>query len=62
LSQLEHGLKTIIDPYGATNPAEFFAVITETFLENAAALQQHHPELYQILKQYYQLDPMLWLS
>ena len=62
LSQLEHGLKTIIDPYGATNPAEFFAVITENFLENAAALQQNHPELYQILKQYYQLDPMLWLS
>lgn len=62
VSQLEHGVKTIIDPYGATNPAEFFAVVTETFMENASALQQHHSELYQTLKQYYQLDPLLWLK
>ena len=29
--QLESGMRTVIDPYAATNPAEFFAVVTEHF-------------------------------
>ena len=29
----QHGAFTLIDHYGATNPAEFFAVITECFFE-----------------------------
>ncbi|MGA1623876.1 MAG: zinc-dependent peptidase [Synechocystis sp.] len=58
LSQLEHRIPTTIDPYGATNPAEFFAVVTETFLEKGPALHQNHPQLYEILHQYYQLRPI----
>ncbi|MFN9174910.1 MAG: zinc-dependent peptidase [Synechocystis sp.] len=58
LSQLENTLPTIIDPYGATNPVEFFAVVTETFLEKGQALQQNHPQLYEVLQQYYQLRPI----
>lgn len=49
-----------IDCYGATSPAEFFAVITEAFFENAAPLKNHHPEAYRVLKDYYQLDPAEW--
>ena len=56
------GLKLTIDPYGATHPAEFFAVVTELFLEKAQILKQFHPQLFQILKNYYQLDPFLWLD
>lgn len=46
-----------IDPYGATNPAEFFAVITEMFFEKPRALKQRHPELYEELAAFYRQDP-----
>lgn len=38
-----------IDPYGATNEAEFFAVVSEYFFERPDLLQQKHPELYELL-------------
>ena len=50
----------IIDEYGAKNPAEFFAVATETFFEEPGRMQQHHPELFQQLLGYYHLDPREW--
>lgn len=50
----------LIDDYGATSAAEFFAVITEVFFERPRALQQRHPELYHQLQHYYQLDPASW--
>ncbi|MEB3310647.1 MAG: M90 family metallopeptidase [Snowella sp.] len=62
LSQLANHLPTVIDPYGATHPAEFFAVVTELFLERASVLKQFHPQLFQLLKNYYQFDPCLWLN
>lgn len=54
--------KTVIDKYGATNPAEFFAVATETFFEEPEKLYQKHRELFEELKAYYQLDPREWFS
>ena len=48
---------TLLDKYGATNPAEFFAVVTEYFFEQPQQLQQRHPELYEELKLYYRQDP-----
>jgi len=63
-SALQHSLATghcsLIDSYGATNPAEFFAVVTEVFFERASSLKKLHPELFQLLKDYYQLDPRIW--
>jgi Mlc titration factor MtfA (ptsG expression regulator) len=38
-----------IDPYGATNEAEFFAVVSEYFFERPALLKEKHPELYALL-------------
>jgi Mlc titration factor MtfA (ptsG expression regulator) len=58
----EHRKKTIIDKYGATNPAEFFAVVTETFFEKPLQMRAKHPELYEQLKQYYRQDPAERLS
>jgi Mlc titration factor MtfA (ptsG expression regulator) len=52
--------KTTMDSYGATNPAEFFAVATETFFEKPIQMHQKHPELYEELKDYYRLDPLSW--
>jgi len=59
--RLEKGKPTLIDPYGATNPAEFFAVATETFFEKPVQLHKRRPELYSELKKFYGLDPELWL-
>ncbi|MFD1153954.1 M90 family metallopeptidase [Undibacterium aquatile] len=50
----------VIDPYGATNPAEFFAVTTEAFFKKSAALALHHPALFTQLKSYYCVDPREW--
>jgi Mlc titration factor MtfA (ptsG expression regulator) len=49
--------RTLIDQYGTTNPAEFFAVVTETFFEKPQALRARHPELYRQLQDFYLQDP-----
>ncbi len=51
---------TFIDPYGATHPAEFFAVASEHFFEQAEQLAAHHPELFALLKGFYRQDPTRW--
>jgi Mlc titration factor MtfA (ptsG expression regulator) len=53
----ETGKKSVLDTYGATNPAEFFAVATEAFFEKPVQLKKKHPELYEELKIYYAQDP-----
>jgi len=58
----ERGHETLIDQYGATNPAEFFAVITEAFFETPKALQEKHPELYEELKKFFRQDPLARLE
>ncbi|MDR3708287.1 MAG: zinc-dependent peptidase [Capsulimonadaceae bacterium] len=47
---------TPLQPYGATNPAEFFAVCTECFFEKPRRLRKHKPELYAVLRDYYGID------
>lgn len=54
------GRHSLMDQYGATNPAEFFAVATETFFERPKQMAAYHQELYQLLKDYYKLDPRDW--
>jgi Mlc titration factor MtfA (ptsG expression regulator) len=51
------GRPTVLDTYGATNPAEFFAVVTETFFERPCDLRARHPELYAAFKRFYCQDP-----
>jgi MtfA peptidase len=51
------GEETMIDNYGATNPGEFFAVITEAFFERPRALRKKHPELFEQLQRFYRQDP-----
>lgn len=46
-----------LDDYGATNPAEFFAVATETFFDVPVLLEQYEPDLYDVLRDYYGQDP-----
>jgi MtfA peptidase len=55
--RLREGLRSDIDPYGATNPAEFFAVVTEMFFEKPRAMRRRHPALYEELAAFYKQDP-----
>jgi Mlc titration factor MtfA (ptsG expression regulator) len=54
------GRRSLLDHYGATNPAEFFAVATETFFEKPRRMARHHQELFEILQSYYKIDPREW--
>jgi hypothetical protein len=54
----ETGIPTLLDTYGATNPAEFFAVLTEAFFERPYALRGHHPKMYTELRRYFLQDPI----
>jgi Mlc titration factor MtfA (ptsG expression regulator) len=54
------GRRSLMDHYGATNPAEFFAVATETFFEKPRRMAKHHQELFEVLKAYYRVDPRDW--
>jgi len=60
--QLARQKNTVIDGYGATNEAEFFAVVTESFFERPLQLRQQHSALYEILYRYYQVDPVSWFK
>lgn len=51
------GQPTLIRKYGATNPAEFFAVATEHFFEQPRQLHALHPDLYEQLAAFYKQDP-----
>ncbi|MDF5715102.1 MAG: zinc-dependent peptidase [Rhizonema sp. NSF051] len=58
---VQRGIKTVMNSYGTTNPAEFFAVATETFFEKPHQLLKKHQALYELLQRYYQLDPVQWV-
>ncbi len=55
-------VETVMDHYGATNPAEFFAVLVETFYEKPMQLERHHPELYEQMQRAFAVDPLAWWS
>jgi Mlc titration factor MtfA (ptsG expression regulator) len=46
-----------INPYGATNKAEFFAVVAEYFFERPDLLKTKHPELYDLLAKIFRQQP-----
>lgn len=55
------GEATLLDRYGASNRAEFFAVASECFFERPSALRDRHRELYQVLSDLYCQDVATWL-
>lgn len=60
VGQVEAGHRTVLDPYGATGPEEFFAVAVEAFIETPKALKQHEPRIYDQLARLFRLDPVHW--
>jgi Mlc titration factor MtfA (ptsG expression regulator) len=57
IRDLQTARPTLLNPYGATSPAEFFAVATETFFERPVEMRAQHPELYEQLRAFYEQDP-----
>lgn len=55
---LRHHGKPWLDPYGATEPAEFFAVLTEAFFQQPGHLKEEQPEVFEALRGFYRLDPV----
>jgi hypothetical protein len=57
IESIERQRPTLLHPYGATSPAEFFAVATEFFFEDSIRLRARYPELYDQLRLFYRQDP-----
>jgi len=58
----ETGISTLLDTYGASNPAEFFAVVTEAFFERPRALRRQHPKLYREMERFFRQNPVAYSS
>ncbi len=56
--RLAHHRRVCLNPYAATNPAEFFAVISEFYFSSPDVLHDHHPKVYQQLSLYYRQNPL----
>lgn len=55
---LRHHQKPWLDPYGATEPAEFFAVLTEAFFQQPRHVRAEQPEVYEALCGFFRLNPL----
>jgi Mlc titration factor MtfA (ptsG expression regulator) len=60
-ARLQHdattGQPSLLDHYGARDPAEFFAVASEVFFEQPRSMAALHPALYEELRHAYRVDP-----
>lgn len=56
--RVDSGEETPIDPYASTDPAEFFAVLTESFFDIPAVVASEYPSIYGLLCRYYLQDPL----
>ena len=57
---VEQGEVTEVDAYAATNPEEFFAVVSEYFFTSPQLLHQCYPAVYRVLAGYYRMAPLAW--
>jgi len=58
--QAREGRLSLFSHYGATDPAEFFAVVSEVFFEQPRRMAAEHAELYRELSQFYRVNPLSW--
>ncbi|MGV8992262.1 MAG: zinc-dependent peptidase [Thiobacillus sp.] len=57
-ARVDAGEDTAIDPYAVTDPAEFFAVLTEVFFETPQVINQEYPAIYRQLQRFYRQNPL----
>jgi len=60
-ARVDAGEDTAIDPYATTDPAEFFAVLTEVFFETPQLLDSEYPATYRQLQQFYRQHPLAFM-
>ena len=58
--RLQDQPSAVIDAYGASDPAEYFAVVTELFFERPQALAAEAPAVYRELAELYRVQPLAW--
>lgn len=56
----QRGVGTLLDPYGAEDPSEFFAVAVEAFFLFPRGLSEDEPAVYDVLRRYFRQDPAMW--
>ena len=56
-SEVDAGVQTLVDPYGAEGPEEFFAVAVEAFFVAPKPFKKEQPALYRLLASYFRQDP-----
>lgn len=56
-ARIDAGEDTVLDPYGAESPEEFFAVAAEAFFVAPLDMRAEHPSLYDLLADYFRQDP-----
>jgi len=59
---VDRGEPTFLDPYAAEDEIEFFAVVSEEFIECPAELRTAHPRLYALMREFYGTDPAEWTA
>lgn len=57
-ARVDAGEDTIIDPYAAESPGEFFAVMSEAFFELPDVVDDEYRPVYEQLRQFYRQDPL----
>jgi Mlc titration factor MtfA (ptsG expression regulator) len=57
-TRVDSGEDTLLDPYAAEHPAEFFAVMSEAFFETPGVLYDEYPAVYEQLRRFYRQDPL----
>jgi len=55
-SMVEEGHHILMDDYGLTEEGEFFAVASELYFQLPNELAQYHPNVFELLKQFYKID------
>ncbi len=55
--RVDAGEDTVLDPYAAEAPEEFFAVASEVFFVAPRDLQREHPRFYELLRGFFGQDP-----
>lgn len=54
--RLHEAPSPVLDDYGLEGPGEFFAVASEAYFQQGAALRRHHPELHALLRQFFLIE------
>ena len=61
-ARVDRDEETEIDPYASDDPAEFFAVLSESFFERPDVVDRNYPAIYALLQRYYRQDPLTRLT